>query len=156
MVSLECFKKNQLLRLLYSQFSSWTEKPTPSTPATNVPKQPGDGNQELYLQLLNHLSQIANDHGVKLIIMHHSQLQINTETGKAVPTNVEASQTFAAYCEEANIAFLDMAERFIAEYNRDYILPHGFVNTSVGQGHLNKHGHRMIAEELSKIIGGEK
>ena len=38
------------------------------------------------------------------------------------------------------------------EYNQNYILPHGFINSSIGNGHLNKYGHKMLAEELYKII----
>ena len=30
----------------------------------------------------------------------------------------------------------------------NHILPHGFSNTSVGSGHLNKEGHAMVAEAI--------
>ena len=45
-----------------------------------------------------------------------------------------------------------MTDIFINEYNESSTLPHGFINTSVGTGHLNKDGHRMIAEALARAI----
>ena len=38
------------------------------------------------------------------------------------------------------------------EYDEKNILPRGFWNTLPNFGHLNKEGHRMVAEELCKVI----
>ena len=62
---------------------------------------------------------------------------------------------FATYCEQSGVYFVDMSKTFFVEYIENHILPYGFSNTSVGTGHLNKHGHRMIAEKLYEIIGSE-
>ncbi|MBR0279256.1 MAG: hypothetical protein IJQ75_04680, partial [Synergistaceae bacterium] len=53
---------------------------------------------------------------------------------------------------ENGIYFLNMAGRFLEEYEKDYTLPYGFANTSVGKGHMNVHGHRMFADEIYKLI----
>ena len=108
------------------------------------------------MSLLNNLSQTAKDNDVQLIVLYQSNVHIDAETGAAVTTNRESIQIFATYCERSGIEFVDMSERFSKEYNQNHILPHGFANTSVGQGHLNEHGHRMIADELFKIIGGKE
>jgi hypothetical protein len=47
---------------------------------------------------------------------------------------------------------MDMTDAFIAEYNEKYLLPHGFSNTAVGTGHLNKTGHRLIARQIFDFI----
>ena len=49
-----------------------------------------------------------------------------------------------------------MSDRFLKEFNEGYILPYGFVNSTVGSGHLNRYGHAMIADEIYKRIEGMK
>ena len=148
-------QRNQLLRLLYSQLSNWMDKPAESTADNNENNQPETNLENSYLTMLGQLSEIAEAHGTKLIIMYHPKVKIDTKTGLALSTDNEDAQNFAKYCRQSGIEFVDMSERFFAEYNTNHILPHGFTNTSVGQGHLNKYGHKMIAEELYKIIGGK-
>ena len=55
-----------------------------------------------------------------------------------------------------NQVFIDMTDTFAAAYQADYTLAHGFANTGVGIGHLNRDGHRMIAEALAAEIGEEQ
>ena len=144
-------QKNQLLRLLYSQLSNWLEAPDEGSSATVKP----EANTELYSELLNKLSKTASEYGVKLIILYQSNMYIDPETGISFGNDTDLRDFFSETCREVGIEFADMSERFAEEYSNSYILPHGFSNTSVGAGHLNKHGHRMIAEELCKIMRGE-
>ncbi|MBE6620190.1 MAG: hypothetical protein E7625_02345 [Ruminococcaceae bacterium] len=148
-------QKNQFLRLLYSQFSNWKPEPKHDNATNLQPLQLTNTHKQSYLKLLNKLSQTAADYGVQLIVLYHSNIQIDSKTGKALKDSSEFTNFFAAYCETTGITFVDMSERFKAEYDEKHILPHGFANTSIGTGHLNKHGHRMIAEELFEIIGSE-
>lgn len=46
-----------------------------------------------------------------------------------------------------------MGDAFLKEYEASYEVPYGFSNTSPGTGHLNRTGHRLVAEELYKMIG---
>ena len=55
-------------------------------------------------------------------------------------------------CDKYDFLFVDMTEDFLKAYQEEYILPRGFVNTKMGYGHLNKSGHIMIADKLSKVI----
>ena len=150
------FQKIPLFRLLYTQLSNWIETSTKKAPATNQQPLSEISNEDLYKSLLNKLSQTAKEHDVKLIILYHSELSIDPKSGTAISKDSELAQQFAAYCQDAEIEFVNATERFIDEYNENSILPHGFINTSVGKGHLNKHGHRFIAEELFKVMGGEE
>ena len=147
-------QKNQFFRLLYTQLSNWADVSNAEEQSTAEAVQKQVGSKEMYLQLLNKLSKIANEHGVKLLVFHQSNIHIDSETGLAIQENNTMIKTFAEYCDESGIEFLDMTNRFVAEYNNSNILAHGFSNTSVGAGHLNKHGHRMIAEELFRVVGG--
>ena len=45
-----------------------------------------------------------------------------------------------------------MSDDFIEEYMESSRLPHGFMNTSVGTGHLNRTGHKLIANHLFEVL----
>ena len=40
----------------------------------------------------------------------------------------------------------------IREYEKERKLPHGFMNTSPGTGHLNRTGHKLIAARLAAVL----
>ena len=61
---------------------------------------------------------------------------------------------FARMCADEGIIFVDMTDDFVSLYEEQHILAHGFVNTGVGVGHLNRYGHEMIAKRLAQIIEG--
>ena len=61
---------------------------------------------------------------------------------------------FVSVCDGLGIVFVDMTEPFTKLYETEHRLPHGFINTSVGEGHLNEYGHRVAAERLAAVISG--
>ena len=68
----------------------------------------------------------------------------------------ETKRAFTEACAENGIVFADMSDMFLEEYESEHMLPHGFMNTSPGTGHLNRTGHRLIAARLAEIIGTGK
>lgn len=101
---------------------------------------------------LNIAGEAVSDSGAKLIIFYHPGSEIGPDGQMLNPTNPEALGFFQSACEEQGILFVDMTEPFNRLYAEEHLLAHGFVNTSVGAGHLNKHGHRVVAETLSDVI----
>ena len=69
-----------------------------------------------------------------------------------VASSPEYLRAFSEACEAAGVLFVDMSERFLQAYEAEHILPHGFANTAMGQGHLNADGHRLVAEALYDAI----
>jgi hypothetical protein len=59
---------------------------------------------------------------------------------------------FSSACDQNGFTLINMAQSFLQTYDKDHVLPYGFINTAVGTGHLNKYGHRMIAQELLSAI----
>ncbi len=51
-----------------------------------------------------------------------------------------------------DVMIVNMEDVFNENYKLTKTLPRGFNNTSPGVGHLNETGHRLIAEELVKVI----
>jgi hypothetical protein len=113
-------------------------------------------NNRAYAELLDlfmqRMSKICVDKGVNLAIFYHPHLTINPDGFASTGTDTESLKLFKTACDANGVHFLDMAEPFMRSYNERHILPHGFWNTHVGEGHLNKNGHRIIAAELYNWI----
>lgn len=108
---------------------------------------------QVYSKCLKNMTQVLDDQKqTKLIIFYHPHLKILTDGSVVAQADERLLNIFKKACASNKVIFLDMTERFIKEYNEKHILPYGFLNTAVGAGHLNENGHRMIAEELGKII----
>ncbi len=109
---------------------------------------------EAYAEAVNALLRQAADwaDGVELILFYHPALQLDRVGNASADVDQKQMQVFSAACKEYGITFVDMTDTFMEAYEKDHILPYGFANTEVGVGHLNRHGHRMIAQELAKVL----
>ena len=144
--SLYLIKRNVFLHIrnfLVSNYpSEQQEKELPYVPTNPI----------LLSQILKQMSETVKDAGAKLIIAYHPSVALNKDGSLKIEGNPEDVKIFAEACEQNGIYFIDMSERFLSEYEKNYTLPNGFFNTSIGMGHLNKNGHRMFAEEIYKLM----
>ena len=99
---------------------------------------------------------IAEEHEIKIIILYHPHLEILESGNLYFQTDEHTKAEWKDFCDQQGIIFVDMTDRFREEYYKSYILPYGFSNTPVGEGHSNRYGHRMIAEELAEAIEREE
>lgn len=102
--------------------------------------------------LLKMLSATVYENDCRLIIVYHPRLILKADGSAFTATEERYLTIFKQACEDNGIIFVDMTDDFLDEYSNNYVLPHGFSNTAVGGGHLNEHGHRMIADRLYNII----
>ncbi len=147
-------QKSDYLRLLYAQKEKY-QKAQASGQEIDLPDSSGDDAQNddiLLAQLLQKLSDTAAAHGARLIILYHPGTEVQADGSLRLTGSRKAKEQFRAACAEAGIDFLDMSERFLAEYESAHVLPYGFSNTPVGSGHLNRQGHAMIADELCRLL----
>lgn len=146
-------QKNQFFRLMYSQLKAFLRNQNEEQILTSyIPRI----NLDLYNEMLEKLSKTAERYGAKLIILHQNNLILN-DNGSLTPSIDEITRNnFRTVCENNGVIFVDMTDIFIENYNKTHILPHGFSNTSVESGHLNKHGHKLVADALFEIIGEVK
>lgn len=156
-------QKIPFLRRVYSQIDNLGVEVKPEDNNTENRKntlqaavQNTANKNESYEEALNTLferiGKAADSKGIKLIIIHHSKLSVD-ESGNVIPQqSSEKSEIFKSACTRNGIEFLDMYDAFAEYYNETYRLPYGFINTAVGVGHLNKYGHKVIADELFKLI----
>lgn len=114
--------------------------------------QEGPDNPALVGELLTRMAGAVTAHGAKLIIAYHPGTALKRDGSVQITSDKAEEDAFARLCEDNGILFLNMRGRFLSEYRKEHVLPYGFANTSVGAGHLNKEGHRMLAEELYRLM----
>ena len=88
-----------------------------------------------------------------LIIAYHPVVTI-CDDGSLSPVRYEETEVFSRLCRENGIIFMDATQAILDAYAEDYSVPYGFMNTTMGKGHFSQAGHRVMAEELYKILVG--
>ena len=153
----EWISERPLLRTVYRQLMVMRENEDAAEDGDDAGL--GEVSQELqdeYLAAMTDLFALVHDtaeaHGVTPIILYHPQL-ILQEDGSAVPnTNQLALKLYAEACDAAGVCFLNLTDAFLERYAQEHILPHGFINTAPGVGHLNADGNRIAAEAVCAEI----
>lgn len=117
-----------------------------------APEQDDALHRALLFAVMELYANKASAAGVEPVIVFHSQFSIRADGAVAPRANADDLALFKEACAAAGVIFVDMTEPFLERYAQDYTLPHGFLNTEIGTGHLNPAGHRMMAEELYKVM----
>ena len=146
-----------LVRALYRQIASLTggEEDADDSESFELTEENYDDYVGMLGFWLESVRETAEEHGVEVIIYYHPHLVLQ-EDGSAVPSTPELYlQAFAEAASRVGVTFLDLTQDFLDAYESGHILPHGFVNTAAGEGHLNAEGHEIIARALYEIIQQE-
>lgn len=88
----------------------------------------------------------------QVVILYHPAVSLGEDGSMSVLTN-HAEPFYEKACKAYDIDFVDMTGPFLKAYEEEKIIPYGFCNTTPGDGHVNAAAHRMMAEELAKVIG---
>lgn len=116
--------------------------------------QPGIMDLELLDSFIHMMSNsVGND--CKLIIIYHPSTVLDNNGNLLLQTSNADLLSFKNTCAKYSIEFVDISKQVIDLYNRQHRLIHGFENTAVGSGHLNRYGHLLLAEQLASIIKEE-
>lgn len=113
-------------------------------------------NKDMVNKLLQKMNNVARLSGAEIIIVYHPRTELDEDGSLLLMNDSTELSNFKRTCEDNSIFFLDMSDRFLEEYTKNYVLPNGFSNTHIGSGHMNKYGHAMMADELYKLIEGER
>lgn len=89
----------------------------------------------------------------QLILFYHPKSELDA-TGRLVydKISIENKIELNEICNKEGIKFIDTSDDLNSLYKNEFKLTHGFINTKIGVGHLNKFGHKVIAEHLAKIL----
>jgi hypothetical protein len=94
---------------------------------------------------------IRAEYDGEIIFIYHSQT-IVLEDGSIAFAEDKLFDVFKKACDDNNIRVVDMRPVFVEYYTKETKLPYGFANTKPGNGHLNKLGHKLVAESLIPCI----
>lgn len=147
-------QKIPAIKLLYTSFVDWLSQDKESDAPEDREEDIRHFNQTDYSCILEQfLGKAKLAAGETDIIIFYHPSQILEQDGSIV---YETDQTFLNIfmdsCQKNGITFVDVTERFKFLYEEEKRLAYGFSNTGVGEGHLNKYGHKAIAEQLSEVI----
>ena len=146
------------LKCIYNQVDVWRKEDSKYNKVTDkeTVEERNEFSSEEYAETLDDFLSFAvkSAHNTKLIIVYHPKTHIDSEGNMIKETNDRAVTLFKETCEMQGIVFVDMTQSFENSYYSDHVLAHGFVNTAIGEGHLNATGHALMAEELIKVIEG--
>jgi hypothetical protein len=59
---------------------------------------------------------------------------------------------FHAFAERNHVELIDPTEAFCAEFRRTGQPVHGFANSVMGSGHINRRGHRLVGEAIAAAL----
>lgn len=91
----------------------------------------------------------------RLILFYHPDVDIQSDGGMTLEED-EKAELYRKACGKYGVEFVDVSGDFLEAYERDYTVPYGFANTTMGSGHLNEAGHRICADALLEALkGGE-
>jgi len=119
---------------------------------TNQKEGWNDENVDRLRKFLGRFSELSRVRDVQPILFYHPRFTLNTDGSASLDSNPKDVELYRTECEKQGIVFLYLGDRFMREYEEKNVLPYGFWNTLPNTGHLNKDGHRMVAEELCKVI----
>ena len=106
--------------------------------------------QEYATQLKEVFDLLSGMYSGQIVFLYHPSIEITNEGIMVDHENTK--EVFEKTCGIYDFQFVDMTEVFIDAYKTNYLVPYGFSNTTLGTGHLNKYGHKMIAQELHRTI----
>ena len=113
-------------------------------------------NIDVYVDKMNailcDLSKKSAEKDIKLAILLHQRFSEDADRNIVTENSPEYIDAFKKCCEDNNIKVIDVTQPMIESYRENFDFSYGFPNTAPGEGHLNKTGHRIIAEELYKSI----
>lgn len=107
---------------------------------------------ESYQKLFSYLGDLQKESGIEIIILFHPLELLNEDGSISFKTIPEELKMFSECAAENDITFVNMTEEFEEMYYESHHVPHGFITGKIGEGHLNKYGHAVIADTLTEVI----
>ncbi len=104
-----------------------------------------------YDELFSYINKLQKEYKTQIIIFYHPT-EILQKDGSVYFTQDKNLKIFADKSKENDILFLDMTDAFYRLYEKEHRLPHGFIMGQIGTGHMNEDGHRVVAEELYRLL----
>lgn len=141
------------LRLLYKKINEAKSADNVADKNTgNVILQSDDDDIGIYVDkmnvILNKIAKLSAENNIKPVVLIHQGFREDAD-GNIITENKDIYiNAFKKCCENNGIKVVDVTNSMVDYYKTNFEFSYGFSNTVPGEGHLNKTGHRIIAEEL--------
>lgn len=66
--------------------------------------------------------------------------------------NKEIMERFGEICRNNDVGYINLEADFIEYFKQTGKFPRGFFNTPIGEGHLNREGHRIAGVRIQKFL----
>ena len=150
----ETAQKIPFVRLMYKKFNEANMADV--APATDNQSQKVEPDMDEYTEklgvILSGISEICSEKGIQPIILLHDRFFEDEDRNIVTEMNKTYKDAFVKCCEDNGVKVIDATPNMISEYKKSFEFSYGFSNTTPGNGHLNKTGHRIIAETIYKKI----
>ncbi len=101
------------------------------------------------------LKLIRSEFDGTIIVLFHPYISISEAGEMELNTSPEELELLENACENNGIGLCYVGDDFLREYSETHTVPYGFFNTAPGKGHLNRTGHRILAEALYRKLKEE-
>lgn len=147
-------QKIPAIKVIYKQLDDWMSLDSGlDSFIVNAESKQSEENYDFVLnEFLERAANISKEAGVELILVYQPTQTLNADGTLQYGYSQENRDKFVSLCEEKGISFLNMTEAFDILYEKEHILAHGFSNSEIGEGHLNRYGHAVIAEIIANKI----
>lgn len=150
------------LRQVYHQLDSGMMDMLLPEPTVSAPVQSGTVEKEEvaidkqpYEDMFEYLQQIEEKYSTEIVILYHPFEELNVD-GTISFNFGEYTEVFSDYADKYKISFIDMTDAFEKMYYEEHHVAHGFMTGELGVGHINKYGHKAMAEHLSAYLSEVK
>lgn len=97
------------------------------------------------------VSNKAKEKNVEAVIVYVPAQYIKSN-GLEYVTNEEYLEVFKETCSQLDIGFIDTTLMMDEMFQDKQVIAHGFPNTELGQGHINKYGHAIVANAIYDYV----
>lgn len=112
----------------------------------------GDDKLQVISAVLDEKTKFCKEHGVRLVLAYTPWITIESNGAISRNDDEEWVNSVENAAVDSGIIMVDCYEAMKQEYERSCELPFGFNNATMGSGHLNKAGHRIVAQEIYNVI----
>lgn len=97
------------------------------------------------------LALIRSETDKPIVLLYHPETKLMPDGTLAAPEDIFWN-ALSSLSAQNGIDVIDCTDAFIDNYLETRTVPYGFANTTMSAGHMNKVGHRIMAEKMIEYI----
>lgn len=138
-------RKIPYIRTLKAQYEKVQRKDAPKAEENDVDYAVYEKKLDAVIEKI---ASIGNENDFHIIVLYHNTVKVDAFNNVRREDDAKLLEIFEKCCAAHEVSFVDVTDDFVAHYQRTYQMPYGFWNTTMGTGHLNTTGHRIIADAV--------